>query len=94
MGYDRPEETKLEGPTDMKFTFSNSAPPDTVIAADAYDSNIGKVIDVNGPDGDVLFQARVIAAKVTDGGTWLHVTMDTEDFPVPLSAKLAITGER
>jgi hypothetical protein len=76
----------------MKFTFSNPAPPDTRIAEDAYAKNIGKVIDVNGPDG-VLFKARVVGAKVTDSGQWLHVTMDTEDFPVPLSAQMSITGD-
>jgi hypothetical protein len=58
----------------VNIDFTLPADPRTVFAPGSFDSQVGKVIPLRLPSGQV--EARVVAAEVSDDGRWVHMTLE------------------
>lgn len=71
----------------MKVSFLQPAPIGCIFMPDAFNSSIGKEIDVQFPDR-TLTKGRIVAAKVAADGNTVRLTAEVAD-GVVTSAELA-----
>lgn len=70
----------------MQVTFTHRA-PGSVFTPNAFDSSIGKEIDVHLPDRSA--KGRLMAAEVAADGSAVSLTVEVPDGAIPLHAREA-----